>query len=335
MFVLLFLIKHYGAVDINCGPCLCINNNKGDGRFANCSIKATAGSLVKIPSGLGVVQKLDLNGQPLEGLKEDAFVNVGLVNLEIIVLENCNIRHLSENAFRKIITLRSVTLARNKLNHVNTATFSDNNKINYINLSDNKLKTIDLDAFKNLHYLRTLDLSFNSLSVVENRLRSGYIEIIRLNNNNLTTLDASQFGNVRNLRELTLHKNSWKCNCRLLPIFEFSQNLTKFGLETTCDSPRRLQYRPWGNLKPSDFDCSPTVTITPNNDITSAYSGNNVTLSCQVISEFNIDVFWLRKTERIRTSYIYHVVEGIDGRNVYWSNMTIINITTGQEGLYR
>lgn len=335
-YLLLLLITNFvNTIEFNCYPCRCLS--RIDGRFAKCSKEATAISLIKIPNDLGVVQKIDLSNQNFTQLEKYEFQKANLLYLEVIMLENCNIRTVDKNTFKNLTRLRLLNLALNKIKELDISIFQDNLRLNYINLHYNKLRTIDFSVFKNLTFLRTIDLSNNLLTRIENNLsNSNYLEVVRLHQNDLETLNGQIFGSGRNLKTVTLYKNKWKCNCNMLPIFKLSEKLENFnGTMTICSSPRYLENRPWAALKSSDFDCNPSIYILPNKEIVTEYSGNNVTLSCKATAEYNVDVFWLRRHERIDQDNLYYLMNKKYESNEYWANLTIVNITTNDDGLYR
>ncbi len=84
------------------------------------------------------IQALILDGNPLNGLDEDAFKRAGLLNLQTVSLRRCDIRRIDANAFRDLKIVRSVDLSYNNITELHPKTFDGNEGLTKLVLRGNR-----------------------------------------------------------------------------------------------------------------------------------------------------------------------------------------------------
>uniref|UniRef100_A0A8C2IQ75 LRRCT domain-containing protein n=1 Tax=Cyprinus carpio TaxID=7962 RepID=A0A8C2IQ75_CYPCA len=103
-------------------------------------------------------------------------------------------------------------------------------------LSHNNLTHLPTGVFSPLKMLKKLDLSSNQFSIIS----ADFFE-----DNNID-LPGEVFDALPKLRKLYLNKNPWKCDCNLLPFYEWMKNnMAKIRSKApeVCEFPKNLDIK--------------------------------------------------------------------------------------------
>ncbi|XP_069161974.1 LOW QUALITY PROTEIN: uncharacterized protein [Procambarus clarkii] len=296
---------------------------------------------IDIPRGLDPsTQVLDLRHNNLRILPRDSFVYTGLVNLQKVWLNFCNLMRLEKGAFRMLNNVVELDLSNNLLRTVPSEALMDMGGLRELRLAHNSLTTIPPLAFVPTPELVHLDLSHNSIAVIEEgALRAlSRLEVLNLSDNKLMTMDASDLMLIAVLRVIHLEGNPWHCDCRLRPLRKWMQehNLAA-SVPAVCTHPRWLTGRDWQLLSEEEFVCAPLVTAEAPRVL--AAEGENVSLTCRVESEVEVIVTWLvgdSPLQNTSEAQRYTVVEQMGPYySSFISNLTIIDVIPTDQGTYR
>lgn len=122
-----------------------------------------------------------------------------LSNLEVLYLNDNEIKTLDSRAFRNLWKLRELRLDNNKIFEISSV--SSNMKSLTEDLGKNKLTTLATDAFRHLNNLEKLDLSLNPIESMEKNAFRGLGNLLELNMHNCR-IQKIEFDNLRGLLEL-------------------------------------------------------------------------------------------------------------------------------------
>lgn len=195
---------------------------------------------------------INLDGSDLPAVDADAFN--GLLNLNELEMNACNISNLNALAFNGLSGLMHLSLENNQLTALTNNQFADTYNLELIDLSNNQIESIASDALAFRLGLRTIELDGNNLSSITsdhfltltnlytlnlsgNQITNialdafnylGSATNINLGGNQLTSI-SSEFSNVGNLQKLNLGTNSISS---LSPTaFQWLNNLTELQLQ--------------------------------------------------------------------------------------------------------
>ncbi|XP_069945833.1 uncharacterized protein [Cherax quadricarinatus] len=296
---------------------------------------------IDIPRGLDPsTQVLDLRHNNLRILPRDSFVYTGLVNLQKVWLNFCNLMRLEKGAFRMLNNVVELDLSNNLLRAVPSDALMDMGGLRELRLAHNSLTVIPALAFVPTPELVHLDISHNSIAAIEEGalMALSRLEVLNLSDNKMTTMDASDLISLAVLRVLQLEGNPWHCDCHLRPLRKWMQehNLAA-SVPAVCTHPRWLAGRDWQLLDEEEFVCAPLVTAVAPRVL--AAEGENVSLGCRVESEVETVVTWLVGDSLLQnTSEVqrYTVVELMGPYySSYISNLTITDVVPLDQGTYR
>jgi hypothetical protein len=138
------------------GECRC-----GEVGFdVNCSDSG----LSKIPPILPTnVRVLLLDGNSLTFFEKDSFVSKGLVELEVLNADFCNIRKIELGAFNGLTKLTHLSMQGNEISEIIPGTFEIISRLEYLNLKYNKIEHLESDVFRGLVNIQYIDLEGNEL----------------------------------------------------------------------------------------------------------------------------------------------------------------------------
>nr|XP_045608934.1 uncharacterized protein LOC123764806 [Procambarus clarkii] len=296
---------------------------------------------IDIPRGLDPsTQVLDLKHNNLQILPRDAFVDTGLVNLQKVWLNFCNLKHLDGGAFNMLANLVELDLSHNLLRSVPSAALSDVSGLRELRLAFNTISSLPEAAFTPTPDLVRLDISHNVVEVVHKRAFRGLtrLEVLKLSVNKLMTLHADMVVPLVAIHELHLDGNPWNCGCQLRPLRQWMiERNVAFSEPPICVQPDRLKSRSWQTLTLDEFVCVPKVTaVAPR---VMAAHGVNVSLSCRVETDIDAAVTWLaggRPIHNASESRRYHVLELVaPNLETRLSNLTISGAAPQDQGTYR
>ncbi|XP_045102065.1 uncharacterized protein LOC123498727 isoform X2 [Portunus trituberculatus] len=296
---------------------------------------------IDIPRGLDPsTQVLDLRHNNLKILPRDSFVYTGLVNLQKVWLNFCNLIKLEEGAFRMLNNVVELDLSNNYLQGVPSDALADLPGLRVLRMAHNGLTVLPASAFLPVPDLVQLDLSHNTISEIESgALRSlASLGVLNLSGNKLASLDVDELKALMSLRVAHMDGNPWRCDCHLRPLSKWMQarNLAA-TIPPVCSFPRWLSGNNWQLLDEDEFVCAPVVTAVAPRVL--AAEGENVSLACRVESEVETTITWLvgeAPLQNATEAQRYMVVEVFGPQNpVYVSNLTISDVAPFDQGTYR
>ncbi|XP_041988192.1 leucine-rich repeat-containing protein 24 [Aricia agestis] len=271
-------------------PAVCVCKWKGGKQTVECVDRA----LITVPEPVDpATQVLDLSGNNLQILPQEAFARTGLVNLQRVYLRNCNIGQINDRAFKGLTNLVELDLSHNLLTQIPSNSFVDAPFLRDLTLSHNPIIKIHADSLSNLGSVVKLDLSKCEIrdinSDVFRSLQS--VESIKLNGNNLRDLPLSSLEKLEKLRVIDLSDNPWICDCRLRDVKMW---LSKHKLFSTpsCAMPPRLANKSFSELSLDEFACKPEIL--PVSRHVEATLGDNATIVCrtEAVPAANINWYW-------------------------------------------
>ncbi|KAJ2950033.1 hypothetical protein O0L34_g11371 [Tuta absoluta] len=253
--------------------------------------------LTAVPPRLDpTTQLLDLAENRLPTLRDDTFAAAGLLNLQRLYLSSCNIRAISQYAFRALVNLVELDLSRNKLQNVPSQSFGPIPELRELRLSGNNIFKIKDEAFKAIPHLVRLSLSGCKITEIEPRGFVGLeasLEYLELSENRLQVLHVAVLAPLRSLKGLELASNPWECTCALRPLRDWMiRKNVPATVVPECALPPRLMGHSWDRLDLEDFACLPEVSA-----VTTQYKsveGDEVTLVCRVSGIPAPRVRWVR-----------------------------------------
>jgi hypothetical protein len=215
-----------------------------------------------IPKGLRLdLAALDMQGSSGLGetLRDGTFTKFGLYKLKIIVLADCGITHIEEDAFLNMNNLIVLSLKHNRLETLNLKVFSWTKNLRSLWLGGNPLKT-----FSGIDYV--FGSSLFSLGLDECHLTSipegmfdamKRLRTLRLNGNRLAVLNVDLLRPLSTIKELRLYNNPWKCDCHLESLRKWiAEGDWAWQLpELQCSEPPSLFNVTWDQLSPDNFTC--------------------------------------------------------------------------------
>ncbi|KAF2357937.1 Immunoglobulin I-set, partial [Trinorchestia longiramus] len=269
-------------------------------------------------------------------------IDTGLVNLQKVWMNFCQLRLLEQGAFEKLANLVELDLSDNYLNAVPTAALSDISGLRNLYLARNNLGPLRASIFTSVPSLVRLDVSYNNISSINvHAFRTlSRLEVLKLSGNHLTTLSVNVLKPLVALHGLHVDNNPWHCDChlRLLRQWLFQRNVAA-SIPPHCESPQRLKGRGWQTLGEDEFVCVPLVTAVAQRVLAS--HGDNVSLACRVETDPNAAVTWLVDDRPVintsaQTDHRYRVLELVaPKRDARVSNLTIAGAAVQDQGIYR
>ncbi|TRY73214.1 hypothetical protein TCAL_01957 [Tigriopus californicus] len=228
------------------------------------------------------IQVLQLANNPISILPKQLFQGLGIINVQKMFLQNCNITEIHPDAFQGLEILIELDLRHNGIRQLHPGTFLGNKRIRKLWLSHNPLHTLSSFAFPSIPHLRILDLSHTRLSKLGRStfMELEYLEVLHLRDNHFRRLDKRVFLPMQQLKSLTLERNPWQCDCRLLDFWQWLMKENLFSLPTACESPQKLQDTTWDKLSVGLLACPPEVMV-PEPMVTVS-TGSRVQLGCLV-----------------------------------------------------
>lgn len=298
------------------------------------SVICNALQLTEIPKTLSTeVQVLVLNENHIAQLNREEFTTLGLVNLQRIYLKKSTVTSVHRDAFKNLKILVEIDLSENGIETLDKNTFNGNDRLRILYLNGNPLKMLMAYQFPVLPHLRSLDLHNCQINSIDPLAFANLelLELLNLKNNLLENLPDTVFQYMRNLKTLQLEGNPWRCDCHLR-LFRnwYVQNHEK-SASLQCTSPLALQTKAWSSIDELQFGCQPTVDVY-SEDIFNVDIGSNVTLSCLIYGDPLPTVAWELNGRDIINDNVLTEDETIG--NKLWRNITILNITNYDAGIY-
>jgi Leucine-rich repeat (LRR) protein len=133
---------------------------EADGYFALC----LHSGLSSIPSNLPTYAHiLVLEGNNLISFENDTFVSRGLVNLEILRADFCELTKIELGAFNGLKNLKYLSMLGNGISEIIPGTFEEINRVLILDLSYNIIEHLKSGVFSGLVNLRAIGLQGNNL----------------------------------------------------------------------------------------------------------------------------------------------------------------------------
>lgn len=304
-----------------------------------------------VPHLASDIQVLDLHGNPLKALDQDAFASIELLNLQRLNLSSTNLRSLSPDAFRELRILIELDLSQNELLQLSPDTFRGNDRLRLLILNDNPLSALVAEQFPPLQHLKKLELARCKLRNIHPfafaNLRA--LEIIHVHQNLLTHLHQDTF-NLPVLKTLTLSENPWYCDCRLRNFHKWfvDANRNLGNEEVFCNEPEPLAQISWRSIKGEDMVCSPTAYTSPT--VIRTEAGADISFGCFVRGDPQPTVTWTFRhfeihnstnqlseilIQTFKTEHFDEYNEDFINKSAQWVNMTISNVTSDLSGEWK
>jgi hypothetical protein len=161
-----------------------------------------------IPSILPTnVRILVLDGNSITYFENDSFVSRGLVELEILKADFCQIRTIQFGAFNGLTKLKNLSLWKNEITEIIPGTFEKMSRLEYLDLMDNRIERLELDVFSGLINLQIVYLGFNNLQYIHPHTFVGLPNLQSLylsNNAELPVPTDRHFINSHSLKQLDI-----------------------------------------------------------------------------------------------------------------------------------
>ena len=289
LLLLLCLLLCPSLSDASCPQSVC-QCSWGDGRGTTVCVNA---SLAEVPTGLAATtDTLRLDGNELQVLTAETFV--GLTALQRLHLAHCQLGHIDRHAFSGLSSLDTLDLSGNVLLLAPSDALTLLPSLRRLLLSDNPIRRLGDGAFEQLEKLELLALSSCALEELSPGAFRGLAKLreLRLDGNRLTTLPSGTLAPLTAVRQVRLHDNPWSCDCRVRPLKQWLDQLQPIQRkEASCAEPLRLRDSPFGVIRLGQFSCPPVIRQGTRR--LTAWSGDNITLSCSVTASPEATVAWL------------------------------------------
>ncbi|KAM4049593.1 CD180 antigen [Anomaloglossus baeobatrachus] len=138
-------------------------SNLGDLRTLNLSYSYVNSSYIKMFEGLTKLIYLNLDGNVFHNkiLKGENLLSK-VLQLETLILSNCDLEVIENQALQRLRNLKSVDLSHNKLTSFATNAFENLSDIS-LNFAFNMISTIPIGLLRNISNKTTINLSYNPI----------------------------------------------------------------------------------------------------------------------------------------------------------------------------
>ncbi|XP_072267118.1 SLIT and NTRK-like protein 6 [Pyxicephalus adspersus] len=247
------------------GSCedLCLCDERDGSLFVNCEDKGiTQLSEIKVPQS----QHLELNLLKNDLYKLHANDFLGFSNLISLHLGFNNILEIEPGAFNDLRMLKKLHINQNSLETLKENTFLGLENLEFLQADNNFITTIEANTFSKLNRLKVLILNDNAISFLPaNIFRFVPLTHLDLRGNQLQTLPyVGLLEHIGRISELQLEDNNWNCNCELLQLKIWLENMPQqlsIG-DVICYNPPDLKGAILRKLKKEMF-----CITTPSSDL--------------------------------------------------------------------
>ncbi|XP_061091805.1 SLIT and NTRK-like protein 1 [Conger conger] len=184
-----------------------------------------------------------LHGNSLSRLFPNEFAN--FYNAVSLHLENNGLHDIVPGAFLGLQLVKRLHINNNKLRSFKKSTFIGLDDLEYLQADFNLLRDIDPAVFRDLNKLEVLILNDNLISALPNNVFQHVpITHLDLRGNRIKTLPYEGIlEQIPGIAEVLLEDNPWDCNCDLVSLKEWLENIPHNALigRVICEAPTRLQ----------------------------------------------------------------------------------------------
>lgn len=318
-----------------CSICRC--KWRSGKKFADCSNS----SLTAIPSLSPEIQVLELSGNPIAELSREVFENARINNLHHLLMRDCTLQELHQDALKGLSILTELYLEHNKIRVLHSSTFVTNVKIRIIFLNYNLIERIEDDTFKDLKFLQRVEIRDNRLKKIGSNafVNTPVLKTVALDGNQLTHIRIETLDKLDKLASLDLDRNPWTCDCRMRSFREWFIDRNLYTRPTTCAEPPRLRGRLWPSLDPNQFACIVKILEPRQGTSADVAVGGSVTLPCRASGEPLPEIKWIRDGRVVLPNHQYgeryKLSEGIADATSRWLNLTITEARAQDRGDFR
>ncbi|XP_063796908.1 leucine-rich repeat and transmembrane domain-containing protein 1 [Pseudophryne corroboree] len=161
---------------------------------------------------------------------------------QALYLQGNQIQVITLTSFTNVPGLRILDLSNNSISRVPPYAFHYLRSLQALNLTNNRIHNLEGQVFTPLLALKELDLSYNNISALPESLGNNTqnLTFLGLKYNQLQTADRMVLDTFPNLKVLLAKSNPWQCNCPVLGLKLWLENLLyKGGIidELICTSP--------------------------------------------------------------------------------------------------
>jgi Leucine-rich repeat (LRR) protein len=167
------------------------------------------------------VRALVLNGNNITYFENDTFVSRGLVELQMIAADFCNISKIELGAFNGLTKLIRLSMRGNEIREIIPGTFQKNRFLEHLNLDYNNIEHFGSDVLSGLVDLKYIVLEGNRLHYLHQDTFLGLPKLERLylsNNYGLQIPTDRNFINSHSLTNLSLSH----CNVSSVSVVTFA-----------------------------------------------------------------------------------------------------------------
>ncbi|CAL8288798.1 unnamed protein product [Lota lota] len=184
-----------------------------------------------------------LHGNSLSRLFPNEFAN--FYNAVSLHLENNGLHDIVPGAFLGLQLVKRLHINNNKIRSFRKSTFLGLDDLEYLQADFNLLRDIDPAVFRDLNKLEVLILNDNLISALPaNVFQHVPVTHLDLRGNRIKTLPyEGVLEQIPGIAEVLLEDNPWDCNCDLLSLKEWLENIPHSALmgRVLCEAPTRLQ----------------------------------------------------------------------------------------------
>lgn len=184
-----------------------------------------------------------LHGNSLSRLFPNEFAN--FYNAVSLHLENNGLHDIVPGAFLGLQLVKRLHINNNKIRSFKKSTFLGLDDLEYLQADFNLLRDIDPVVFRDLNKLEVLILNDNLISALPlNVFQHVPITHLDLRGNRIKTLPYEGIlEQIPGIAEVLLEDNPWDCNCELVSLKEWLENIPRNALigRVVCEAPTRLQ----------------------------------------------------------------------------------------------
>ena len=234
------------------------------------------------------------------------FASYGLYSMRKLVLSNCSLDKVDQQAFLELFSLEDLDLSTNFLKEVPSRSFANIPNLISLNLKKNPIKIIRFLDFVIFPHLKILDLSSCEISFISRHAFTGLFNLqqLSLNGNQLKTLKTEP-NFPSSLQILNLGSNPWHCDCNL----NLLRNLLLVPAEIQaedplCHSPSKVKGIAVMNVSLGQLTCRPRVTQTSHN--VTVTTNRTAKMVCIVQSDPPARVTWIFKGEPLGENLSEH-----------------------------